>query len=239
MWLLPCCRNDPRQVFERVDCRFGNQTKSRVEIRAILVRLVIADGHFYMSLIANMCAILGLSTAVILGTADCSHQAVSIPGAPAPQYQLTATVHDLMEGLIDPSADTLWDSVAYIASAAGIEDRQPRTAADWQAVRTSAVNLIESANLLSMPGRVVANDSPDNPPQPGPGELSHAEIQKRIEATHEGFVQFARGLQAAGLEALAAIDAKNAQGLMDAGTTIDNACEACHVTYWYPNQWRP
>jgi len=144
-----------------------------------------------------------------------------------------------MEGLIDPSADTLWDSVAYIASSKGIEDRQPRTAEQWQAVRAGAVNLIEGANLLIMPGRLVAHDPSDKPPQPGPGELSHVEIQKRIDATHEAFAALARGLQAAGNEALKAIDAKNAQALMDSGTTIDNACEACHVTYWYPNQRQP
>jgi hypothetical protein len=184
-----------------------------------------------------------LSAAALAASAGCSVKspatAAPEPQAPAPQYQLTATVRDLMEGLIDPSADALWDSVAYIASSSGIEDRQPRTPEQWQAVRTSAVNLIEAANLLSMPGRIVADDPPANPPAPGPGEISHAEIQKRIDATHEGFVQFAHGLQAAGLQALAAIDAKNAQGLMDSGGTIDEACEACHVTYWYPNQRRP
>jgi hypothetical protein len=177
--------------------------------------------------------------AVTFGLAACTEQTAPKPVAPVPQYQLTATVQDLMEGLIDPSADELWDSVAYIANSKGIEDRQPRTAEQWQAVRTSAVNLIEAANLLSMPGRIVAHDPPNHPPQPGPGELSHAESQKLIDANHEGFVQFAHVLQIAGGEALAAIDAKNAQGLMDSGTTIDNACEACHVTYWYPNQRRP
>jgi hypothetical protein len=184
-------------------------------------------------------------TAVMLGAAACSPKAperqvaAAQTQAPVPQYRLTATVHDLMEGLIDPSADALWDSVAYIANASGIEDRQPRTPEQWQAVRTSAVNLIEAANLLSMPGRIVADDPAGHPPQPGLGELKPAEIQQRIDASHEGFVQFARGLQAATLQALAAIDAKNAQGLMDAGATIDEACEVCHVTYWYPNQRRP
>jgi hypothetical protein len=177
-----------------------------------------------------------LCAAVVLGLTGCSPQKAPETESSAPQYRLTATVQDLMEGLIDPSADALWDSVAYIASLKGTEDRQPHTAEEWQAVRTSAVNLIEAGNLLIIPGRVVAHDPSDKPSQPGPGELSHAEIQKRIDATHEVFVQFARGLQAAGIEALTAIDAKNAQGLMDSGTTIDNACEACHVTYWYPNQ---
>jgi hypothetical protein len=180
-----------------------------------------------------------LCAAAVLSLAGCSPQKSSEPKAPVPQYRLTATVQNLMDGLIDPSADTLWDSVAYIASFNGVEDRQPRTAEEWQAVRASAVNLIEAANLLVMPGRIVATDPTDKPSQPGPGELGRAEIQKRIDTTHEIFVQFAHGLQAAGLEALAAIDAKNAQGLMDSGTTIDNACEACHVTYWYPNQRQP
>ncbi len=74
---------------------------------------------------------------------------------------------------------------------------------------------------------------------PGLGELSHAEIQRKIDSTHDSFAQFARNLQDAALKALTAIDAKNAQGLMDAGGVIDAACEACHVTYWYPNQNRP
>jgi hypothetical protein len=158
-----------------------------------------------------------------------------------------------MDGIIDPSADVLWDSVAYIASTKGIEDRQPRTDEEWKTVRNSAITLIEAANLLSMPGRMVAhvhkprdaNAAPALTAEavagsvPSSGELTPAEIQQRIDATHVAFVQFARNLQDAGLKALAAIDAKNAQGLMDAGGQIDEACEACHVTYWYPNQHRP
>ena len=36
--------------------------------------------------------------------------------------------------------------------------------------------------------------------------------------------------------ALKAIEAKDAQGLWDAGGKIDMACENCHLKYWYPNQ---
>jgi hypothetical protein len=162
-----------------------------------------------------------------------------LPTQSAQQYRLTATIQDLMDGIIDPSADVLWDSVAYIATTKGIEDRQPRTDEEWKTVRNSAITLIEAANLLSMPGRSVAAAHAPTDAPPGLGELSHAEIQQRIDATHDGFTQFARNLQDAGLKALAAIAAKDAQGLMDAGGTIDEACEACHVTYWYPNQKRP
>jgi len=144
-----------------------------------------------------------------------------------------------MDGIIDPSADVLWDSVAYIATTKGIEDRQPRTDEEWKTVRNSAITLIEAANLLSMPGRSVAAARAPAEAPPGLGELSHTEIQQRIDATHDGFTLLARNLQDAGLTALAAIAAKDAQGLMDAGGTIDEACEACHVTYWYPHQNRP
>jgi hypothetical protein len=158
-----------------------------------------------------------------------------------PPYRLTATVQDLMDGIVDPSADVLWDSVAYIATKKGVEDRQPRSDEEWKTVRYSAITLIEVANLLSMPGRsvAVAHNPTVAATPPGLGELSHAEIQQRIDSTHDSFVQFARNLQDAALKALTAIDAKNAQGLMDAGGVIDEACEACHVTYWYPNQNRP
>jgi hypothetical protein len=154
-------------------------------------------------------------------------------------YRLTATVQELMDGIIDPAADVLWDSVAYIATTRGIEDRQPRTDEEWKRVRTSAITLIEAANLLSMPGRRVAVPDAVTGTAPATGELSHAEIQQRIDSTHDSFTQLARNLQDSGLKALAAIQAKDAQRLMEAGGTIDEACEACHATYWYPHQNRP
>jgi hypothetical protein len=157
-------------------------------------------------------------------------------------YRLTATIQDLMDGIVDPSADVLWDSVAYIATKRGVEDRQPRTDEQWKTVRYSAITLIEAANLLSMPGRSVAaaaHGPAAAQVPPAPGELTHAEIQQRIDTTHDAFTQFARNLQDAAAQALTAIDAKNAQGLMEAGGVIDQACEVCHLAYWYPNQSRP
>jgi hypothetical protein len=171
---------------------------------------------------------------MLLGVTACTPTATPV-SHPATQFRIAASVQDLMDGQIDPAADALWDSVAYIATEAGTEDRKPHTDEEWKAVRTNALTLIEASNLLSMDGRrVAALDGPA-----GLGELRPAQIQQRLDATHDGFVQFARGLQEAGLKALTAIDAKDPQALMDAGGEIDEACEACHVTYWYPNQQRP
>jgi cytochrome c556 len=170
-----------------------------------------------------------------LAMVGCTSKAPPVALDPQPRFLLIATVQDLMDGQIDPAADGLWDSVAFIATEAGTEDRHPRTEAQWKAVRTNAVTLIEAANLLSMPGRRAAiADAPA-----GPGELRPMEIQQRMDSSHDGFVQLAHALQQAGMKALTAIDAKDPQALMDAGGVIDEACEACHVTYWYPNQQRP
>jgi hypothetical protein len=171
---------------------------------------------------------------MLVGASACSSQTRPRADPAAQSIRLAATIQELMAGQIDPSADALWDSVAIIESSSGTEDRHPRTAAEWQAVRDRAVTLIEATNLLRMPGRRVRNGDS----AAGPGELSPAQIQQRIDMNHDNFAQFADVLQDAAFKALAAIDAKNAQALMDAGGTLDEACEACHLTYWYPNKGR-
>ncbi len=142
------------------------------------------------------------------------------------------TIQQLMDTRVDPSADVLWDSVAFIASAKGEEDRRPRTSAEWDAVRRSALSLIEAADDLRTPGQRVS--STDR--APGPGELSAAAIQHLIDSSPGAFARRARVLEAAANRALIAIDAKDADALMTAGGIIDEACEACHLTYWYPHR---
>jgi hypothetical protein len=48
----------------------------------------------------------------------------------------------------------------------------------------------------------------------------------------------AKALQA-GLAALQAIDAKDAQRVFEVGEQIERACERCHSQYWYPNEKIP
>ncbi len=154
---------------------------------------------------------------------------------PANSAARRLTIQELMDTRIDPAADVLWDSVAFIASERGEEDRRPRTREQWNAVRASALALIEAVGELRAPGRRVSSLEKD----PGPGELGASDIQRLIDAHHGAFVRLTRPLEAAARKALAAIDAKNADALMNAGGLIDEACEACHVIYWYPHQAQP
>src|SRR5580693_1119823 len=70
------------------------------------------------------------------------------PPPPPSSFQPEATIKDIMDSMVDPSADVLWESVATIVSAAGIEERQPRTDDEWKTVHRNAVILVEATNLL-------------------------------------------------------------------------------------------
>ncbi len=159
-------------------------------------------------------------------------EAANPADAPAAPSQPDLTIQQLMDTKVDPSADVLWDSVAFIATTKGEEDRRPRTAAQWDAVRRSALALLGAVDELAVPGRRVASGAR----KPGPGELDTSAIQRLIDSNPDAFARRARGLRSAATQALQAIDARDADALMNAGGLIDEACEACHVAYWYPSQ---
>jgi hypothetical protein len=147
-------------------------------------------------------------------------------------FRPTSTIKDLMDSMVDPSADVLWDSVATIVSASGTEEKAPRTDEDWAKVRHSAITLVEATNLLLMDGRRVARpgEKAENPKV----ELGPEEIEAVIGQDRQAFINFAHALNDAAMAALKGIDAKDVKGLFNAGEAIDTACENCHLKYWYP-----
>lgn len=158
------------------------------------------------------------------------------PSEPDGPFRLTASIRELMDSEIDPAADFIWESVASISTVAGLEERQPRTEEEWLEVRRRAITLIEATNLLVMKGRRV---SAKYEAASGAGELDTDQVQQKIDTNRPAFVALAQRLQDTGLQTLAAIDAKDPVALFDLGGTIDDACESCHVTFWYPNLTLP
>jgi hypothetical protein len=162
--------------------------------------------------------------------------AATTAAKPAPtsgaDFRTTATIKDIMDSVVDPSADYIWDSVSTIVTRKGIDERRPRTDMEWKEVRRRAIALVEATNLLIMDGRKVAKpgEKSENPEV----ELGPDDIQSLIDADHASLVKFAHGLHDAGMKALAAIDKKDADALSDSGEAIDEACEQCHLKYWYP-----
>jgi hypothetical protein len=173
-----------------------------------------------------------LAVSLVVVTA-CNRTSPPEPPAPAPLSRPVATIKDIMDSIVDPSADALWHSVATVSSAKGIEDRQPRTDEEWASVRRDAIRLVEASNLLVLEGRHVAR--PGEKAENSGVELEPEKIEKLISDDRPAFIALAHGLQDASLPALNAIDAKNADGLLAAGAAIDRACESCHLKYWYPD----
>jgi hypothetical protein len=155
---------------------------------------------------------------------------------PAPALQHTATIRDIMDSMVDPSGEFLFESVATIGDEQGVREIAPQTDEEWQEVRRRAMILVEAPNLLVMPGRAVA---PPNVTAQNPAiELEPAQIQALIDGDRPAFIARARALQDAALLAVKAADAKDKTALFAASERIDVACETCHLGYWYPNDKR-
>jgi hypothetical protein len=183
---------------------------------------------------------LSFGAAVSLLLLGCSPSDPVATAAKAdPNFRPTATIQDIMDAEVDPAADFLWGSVALISTAAGTQDRRPRTDKEWETVRNNAIILVEATNLLAMPGRVVATEGSRLDPSEVAGIEDPKNIQKSIEANWTAFVGFAHGLHDAAMEMLKAIDAKDVARLDGAGERLDQACEQCHRTFWYPNAVEP
>jgi len=173
---------------------------------------------------------LALAGVSLLVAAACSAPAPAPPARKEPPFRKTATIKDIMDSMVDPSADFLWESVATIVTKKGTEERRPRTDDEWKAVRRAAITLMEATNLLIMDGRAVAKPG-EKSENPGI-ELSPEAIRRVMDDDPDTLIKLAGALHDAGMKAMAAIDAKNADALSDAGEVIDNACETCHLKYW-------
>ena len=80
----------------------------------------------------------------------------------APQPGPVIELSQLMEWVIDPAADVVWDSVKTIATEEGTKEIAPRTQEEWDAVRNAAAVLAEAGSSLMSEGRargVLFNDS--------------------------------------------------------------------------------
>jgi hypothetical protein len=142
-----------------------------------------------------------------------------------------------MQSVVDPSADVVWLSVTTVQSAKGTVETAPHTDEEWTKVRHGAIALTEAANLLMVPGRHVARPG-EKSETPGV-ELEPSEMEVLITKDLNAWHKRAKALHEAGLAALQAIDAKDAQKVFEVGEQIERACEGCHSQYWYPNEKIP
>jgi hypothetical protein len=126
------------------------------------------------------------------------------PAAAAPPYNTALSLKQVMEWVIDPAADAVWESVAIIITDKGENQKAPKTEEEWEKVRNGAATLVESGNLLMMQTRM--------------------RDDKKWAAS-------AKRMSDAGLVALRAAEKKDVAALFDSGALIYNACSACHADF--------
>jgi cytochrome c556 len=150
------------------------------------------------------------------------------------QLQPTS-IQQTMDLLIDPAADSLWDSVGTEETAHGTHEKQPHTPAEWQTVAEHAQAIIAGAKRLQTPGLPVgANAHSKLADADTPGTRTAAQIRVDIDANPAKFRAAAIRLETTANHALTATKTHNPAGVIAAGAELDAACEACHAAYWYP-----
>jgi hypothetical protein len=144
------------------------------------------------------------------------------------------TIKQIMDSMIDPSAEALWDSVASYETLQHVEERSPRNDADWKSLRRRASTLVRAAHLLIPPDLPVAEpgDQSKNPSV----ELSPEQIEALINSDRPAWTLLVTGLQTSATLVLNAIDKRSLKELRSANDALNVACEQCHQKYWYPNR---
>jgi len=156
---------------------------------------------------------------------------------PAPQPELTpvVSVKELMENLVDPNADFIFDSVVTDVSANGIVETRPTTEEDWARVERAAILLAEATNLLKMPRQI----APAGDTSAQAAELTPPQIQAKVDADRATWGKYANGLRDVAVKGIAVAKAKDVNGVFELGADLDQACENCHLEYWYPGDKKP
>jgi hypothetical protein len=134
--------------------------------------------------------------------------AISGCGAPAGSdrmaYRPVATVDQVMDGIVIPSSQAIFDAVVYEN---GQLTQAPRSDDEWFRLQMQALAVAEAGNLLMMPGR--AKDSNDWP-------------------------TFARAMVDAGEAAAHAAESQDIERLLRTGGELYRTCAACHEKFLTP-----
>jgi hypothetical protein len=179
----------------------------------------------------------GLLTAGVL-TAACSPSKSTQAPHLAPELwgelKPVVSVKELMRDMIDPASDYVFDAVKTVVTKNGVVETVPKTDADWEKIRFGAVTLAEGVYLLKIPRPFAPAGDENNSIGKDSTELSPAQIKAKLEADPVLWNAKIEALRNVGLEVLEIVKRKDAKELWDAGENLDQACESCHLIYWYP-----
>ncbi len=161
-----------------------------------------------------------------LALSGCASNAAPPPPAQS-DLKPYVSIKELMENIIDPIADNIFDAVSTDISAKGVVDIKPTTDEDWAKVRIGAVTLQPKGRTFSR------SCSPSRRPETTTTaaarmrrRLSPQAIQSKIDGDRALWNKHADELRDEALKVLDLVKAKNADEIFQAGSRIVQAvCE--------------
>jgi len=155
----------------------------------------------------------------VVGVVAAQAPAAGRGAAPAPVLRVHGNLAQMMRGILYPASNVVFaaqstDPATVKPEGDASTSPNPLTSSygGWQAVENAGIALAESANLLSIPGRLCMNG------KPAPSQ--NADWQKWVEE-----------LRAAGVTAYKAGQAKNQDAVLEAADVMSVACSNCHEKY--------
>ena len=193
-------------------------------------RAIVLAGLVWLGMLASQCGSSSPSPSAA------STAAPAKPAAPTLETALTPTltVKELMEHIIDPTADAVFDAAVVDVTAKGIVETKPLTEDDWLKVERAGLLLAESVNLLKMPRRMAPPTQDTQPHKGAEPELQPEQIQAKVDQDRARWNTFADELRDAALSSVKVARMRDFEALFTVGSEIDKACESCHLEYWYP-----
>jgi hypothetical protein len=180
--------------------------------------------------IPTIVAVLTLAAAASQCT---SRPEATVEQAPPSPLAPVLTVQELMEHIIDPQADYVFNAVSVDVGPKGAVETKPTTDEDWTRIERGAWVLAEASNLLKI-SRTMAPEHVKRPGGPGAPELAPHEIEAKVKANPRLWASHADLLRAEALKVIEIVKARDADKLFSAGSELDTACEGCHLDFWYP-----
>jgi hypothetical protein len=168
----------------------------------------------------------------------------SKPASPPPAHSAAlwgdlkpiVSVKELMRDMLDPVADNIFDSVSVVIDKTGTVENTPKTEADWDKIRIGAVTLAEGVYLLKIPRPFAPPEEPISPGVATGEELTPAQMKEKLERDPVLWNAKIEALRNVGLEVMDIVKRRDVNELWEASDNLDQACEGCHVAYWYPGE---
>jgi hypothetical protein len=145
-----------------------------------------------------------LLSLLLLACSAPEESTVTTGGDDAFTYNTQLNVQQIMALVLEPASDILWDSGGWVMDASGYEELYPTTDDGWEYVRAQAAVVVESGNMLAIPGR-----APDG----------------------DAWMIYSEGLSDAGILAMEAAAAQDKEAFFQAGAQLYSVCTACHQAY--------